>query len=292
MTASRSIVVAGAGVIGRTVAFVLARAGHALTVVDPAPEGASASRIAAGMLGPAFEALFDGGRYEPLREALGLWRSLAREIGVTVARDGAMAVGTKAEAQAWAAGLGGLGAEAELRELGRERWAAFCGEDCQIDPVLALRALRQGAERHGARFVTGRITGFADDLVQVEGGDDIAADALVVATGAGQDLAAVAPELSWLIPVKGHILRAPDAYAGLPVLRRPDVYICRTSEGAFLGATMEVGRDDSEVDPAIVQQLLGRAGALADGPRSARLDGLRRGSRRDARRPADGRRGR
>src|ERR1700761_4122446 len=101
MTTSRSIVVAGAGAIGRTAAFVLARAGHAVTVVDPDPEGASASRIAAGMLGPAFEALFDGGRHELLREALGLWPPLARELGVAMAWDGAMAVGTRAEAEAW-----------------------------------------------------------------------------------------------------------------------------------------------------------------------------------------------
>src|SRR5580692_7156429 len=112
MTASRSITVAGAGVIGRTTAFVLARAGHTVTVIDPDLDGANASRIAAGMLAPAFEALFDGGRHALLREALGLWRPLAREIGVTVACNGAMAVGTRDEAEGWAAALAALGAEA------------------------------------------------------------------------------------------------------------------------------------------------------------------------------------
>ena len=97
MASGSSIVVAGAGAIGRTVAYVLARAGYAVTVVDPDPEGANASRIAAGMLAPAFEALFDGGRYDLLREALGLWRPLAREIGVAVTWEGAVAVGTRTE---------------------------------------------------------------------------------------------------------------------------------------------------------------------------------------------------
>jgi glycine oxidase len=265
MTTSRSIVVAGAGAIGRTVAFVLARAGHSVTVVDPDPEGANASRIAAGMLAPAFEALFDGGRYELLREALGLWRPLAREIGLAVAWDGAMAVGSRAEAEAWVADLAALGAEAELRELGQDRWGAFCDEDRQIDPAGALQALRQAAEWHGASFVAGRVTGFGAGAVQIEAGDAIAADALVIATGAGQDLASIAPELSELVPVKGHILRASNAYFGIPVVRRPDVYICRTGEGTFLGATMEIGRADSELDPAVVQQLLASAGDLSGG---------------------------
>ena len=52
------IVVAGAGAIGRAVALALVRAGHRVTVVDPL--GANASGVAAGMLAPAFEALFDG----------------------------------------------------------------------------------------------------------------------------------------------------------------------------------------------------------------------------------------
>ena len=265
MASGSSIVIAGAGAIGRTVAFVLARAGHAVTVVDPDPEGANASRIAAGMLAPAFEALFDGGRYELLREALGLWRLLAREIGLVVAWDGAMAVGARAEAEAWVSELTRLGAEAELRELGQDRWAAFCDEDRQIDPTAALQALRQAAEGHGARFVAGRVGGFADHAAQIEGADTLPADALVIATGAGQDLAALAPELTRLTPIKGHILRADNAYAGIPVVRGPDVYLCRTAQGTFLGATMEVGRTDSVVDPAQVQQLLASAGALSGG---------------------------
>jgi glycine oxidase len=285
MTTSRSIVVAGAGAIGRTVAYALARAGHAVTVVDPDPEAANASRIAAGMLAPAFEALFDGGDYRLLSEALRLWPQLARDLGVTVTWNGAMAVGSRAQAEVWVAELGAIGAEAELRELGEGRWAAFCEEDRQLDPITALQALREGAEWHNARFVTGRVAGFADGVVRIEGGDTIAADQLVIATGAGQDLAAIAPELSQLAPVKGHILRAANAFSGIPVVRTPQVYLCRTSEGTFLGATMEAGRDDTQIEPDIVQQLLRGAGALsggldrlawtpAAGVRAATTDGL------------------
>jgi len=217
MASASTIVVAGAGAVGRTVAYVLARAGHAVTAVDPEPEGANASRIAAGMLAPAFEALFDGGRYALLREALSLWPPLAREIGLPVAWDGAMAVGTRAEAELWMAGLAALGAEAELRDLAPDRWAAFCDEDRRIDPTAALQALRQGAQWHGARFVAGRVTGFAEGAVRIADLEPIPADILVVATGAGQDLVALAPQLARLTPIKGHILRASNAYDGIPV---------------------------------------------------------------------------
>ena len=53
------IVVAGAGVFGASIAFALARQGARVTIVDPAPVGANASGVAAGMLAPVFEALFD-----------------------------------------------------------------------------------------------------------------------------------------------------------------------------------------------------------------------------------------
>ena len=109
------IVVAGAGAIGRTIACVLAGAGHRVTVVDPLK--ANASSVAAGMLAPAFECLFDPasrGRYALLAEARDLWPALAAEIGLPLARDGALAIGTRTEAESWAAQLAATGTQAML----------------------------------------------------------------------------------------------------------------------------------------------------------------------------------
>ena len=149
-----NIVIAGAGAIGRTVAYVLARAGHAVTVVDPDPAGGNASRIAAGMLAPAFEALFDGGRFELLHEAQALWRPLAREIGLTISWDGAMAIGSKAEAEAWLTQLLDLGIDADMRDP-----AALRRLGGVLAGGLAARArgwrcgcCKASAERRGARF--------------------------------------------------------------------------------------------------------------------------------------------
>lgn len=262
----RSVVVAGAGAIGRTAAYVLARAGHAVTVVDPDPAGGRASRVAAGMLAPAFESLFDDReRYELLREALGLWPPLAREIDLPIARDGAMAVGTRPQAVAWEAELTALGAEAGLRDLGHGQWGAFCGEDCQLDAEAALERLRLSAQHERVRHVVGRVAGFADGEVEIAGAAPILADRLVIATGADLGLAALAPELTRLTPIKGHILRAPGDCVAAPALRAPGVYLCRTSHGVILGASMEVGQADTKVDAAVVDRLLASGARLAQG---------------------------
>lgn len=282
----RSIVIAGAGAIGRTAAYVLARAGHAVTVVDPDPEGGRASRVAAGMLAPAFESLFDpSGHYGLLHEALGLWPSLAREIDLPIAREGAMALGTRREAELWAAQLTELGAGAEVRDLGHDRWAAFCGEDRQLDAVAALARLRSAGERLDVRYVTGRVCAFTAGRIEIAGGEALCADELVLATGADHGLAASAPELALLAPIKGQILRAPGSFDGAPVLRGAGVYLCRTPHGLLLGATMEQGRADTEVDDVLVASLRGGGARLspdvaglqwtaAAGVRAATPDGL------------------
>ena len=131
-----------------------------------------------------------------------------------VAWEGAIATGPRAQVEAWAKALTDLGAEAEVRDLGWEVWAAFCDEDRQLDPELAIDLLQRGAEREGARYLTGRVREFADGVVELDGGERIAADALVVATGADQSLVALAPELGRVTPIKGHILRARGGFVG------------------------------------------------------------------------------
>ena len=178
------IVVAGAGAIGSTVACVLGRAGHRVVVVDPMQ--ANASSIAAGMLAPAFECVFDAlaaGHYELLSGARDLWPELAAEFGLPLARDGALAIGTEAEARAWTDRLTALGAEAQLLAPGAASavvaglpdgaWAAFTPEDWRLEPPAALARLREAAEAHGARFVTGRVIGFADGTVALGGGESL-----------------------------------------------------------------------------------------------------------------------
>jgi glycine oxidase len=273
MSAS-SIVVAGAGAIGRTIAYVLARSGHRVVVVDPDPRGGAASRVAAGMLAPAFESLFDeGGRFALLAAARDLWTPLAGEIGLELDRQGALAVGSRQAAEGWAAGLEREGAAGRLLDPSRVEafgarvgaWAAFSSDDWRLDPALALAALRRAAQERGARFVDGHVRGFAGGVASLEDGGTLVAEWLVLASGYTPGLPRLAPELDLLTPVKGQILRARGDFAPGPVLRAPGVYLSRADGMAILGATMEAGRSDTEIEPGATQRLLEAGATLADG---------------------------
>src|SRR3978361_884387 len=88
------VVVAGAGALGLSIAVELARNGVVVTVADPAALGANASGVAAGMLAPAFESVFDNRpeHFAKLMEARDLWPAFAAGLGVRIERAGAVAV--------------------------------------------------------------------------------------------------------------------------------------------------------------------------------------------------------
>jgi len=298
MPGKSDIVVAGAGAIGAAVGFVTARAGHRVTVVDPGPAAANASGVAAGMLAPGFETLFDpisAGHHALLAEARDLWPALAAAIGLPLARDGALAIGTRGEVEAWAARLAEVGADARVIApdsatqprvgIPPGAWAVFTRGDWRLDPAAALAALHLAAERFGARFVAGRVLGFDGRKVALDRAPPIAAWRLVLATGAARNLTRLAPELEALAPIKGHILRAAGDFASAPTIRAGGVYLCRAGGELVLGASMESGLTDTRVDPDVVRGLLAAAapllGALgpldwraATGVRAATPDGL------------------
>jgi glycine oxidase len=247
------------------------------------------------MLAPALESVLDpasAGHHALLTEARDLWPALAAEIGLTLARVGALAIGTEAEARGWTAQLTGLGAAARLLApdeahalTGLATWAAFTPEDWRLDPTAAMASLQDAAEASGARLVRGQVIGFEAGEARLEGGVRLRADRLVIATGAAQALATVAPELGALTPIKGHILRAVGQFEPGPAIRAAGVYLCRSEGEAILGATMEAGRGDSDVDDEAVGRLLAAAAPLiaplgplrwsaAAGVRAATPDGL------------------
>ncbi len=291
------VVVAGGGAVGSVLALALAREGARVTVADPIGAGQNASAIAAGMLAPAFESLFD--QASPplalLRQARDLWPALAEFIGVPLGRAGAMAVGSEAMAEAWAGTLAGLGVEAARLSASeakqRAPWlaeglhAVWVREDWRIDPCATLTALRSAAERAGVRRIAASVSDFKGDLAVLSGGETLWCDVLVVATGASACLAGLAPELSALTPIKGHILRAPAVPLAGPVARTEAIYVCPDAGGAVIGSTMEFGRSDESIDPSMVSRLRELAAAVAPalvgadlaaraGVRAATPDGL------------------
>lgn len=283
MSGTPRVTVAGGGVLGLTTALALADAGCRVVVADPG--GPNASSVAAGMLAPVFEAVLDETarpHLDLLLAARDLWPGLAERAGIALDRSGALAVGR----DAWLDGLAARFAALHERptELGWstadalapglsdafER-ALFSREDWRVDAPSALSALARAAQAAGVDFAPKILRGRGQ------------ADVLVIATGAAEGLADVAPELSALSPIKGHIVRVAAPAVGA-VVRGEGVYAV-PGAGMILGATMEPGRADAAVDEAVAAPLLvaglklfpGLAGApvqIGAGVRAATPDGL------------------
>ncbi|PZQ65059.1 MAG: D-amino-acid oxidase [Phenylobacterium zucineum] len=283
MSSGPRVTIAGAGVFGLASALALADAGCAVTVCDPG--GANASSVAAGMIAPVFEAVLDETarpHLDLLLRARDLWPSLAARAGIALDRTGAMAVGDDAWLDDLEARFGALylrPAEiggATAREMapglsgGFDR-ALLTREDWRVDAPAALAGLAGAAREAGVAFERRTVAARGD------------ADVLLLATGADADLAALAPELTQLSPIKGHILRLGAPAVGA-VVRGERIYVA-PGEAAVFGATMEPGVADATIDPAKgealraagLQLFPGLAGApvtVEAGVRAATPDGL------------------
>lgn len=285
MSASPRVTVAGAGVLGLTTALALADAGCRVTVVDPG--GPNASSVAAGMIAPVFEAVLDETarpHLDLLMAARDLWPALAERAGIALDRSGALAVGDDAWLDRIAATFRGLGAP--FSDVGRLtidgiapglqpafQRGLLTREDWRVDVRPALDALWRSALEAG-------VTHSATSL-QTRGDEDV----LVVAAGYAPKLVKLAPEMSRLSPIKGHIVGFIDMEGGGVCVRSPWGYGIRASSGLTFGATMEPGRDDADLDPAVFGDLLAGARSVfqteescastaAAGVRAATPDGL------------------
>jgi glycine oxidase len=283
MSASLRVTVAGAGVLGLSTALALADAGAHVVVVDPG--GPNASSVAAGMIAPVFEAVLDETarpHLDLLIAARDLWPALAERAGIALDRTGALAVGRDAWLDEVAARFARLYERpAEIGEATAQglapglsdafERALLTREDWRVDAPAALGALAAAAQAAGVTFLPKIMHGRGE------------ADVLVIATGAAEGLADVAPELAALSPIKGHIVRVAGPCWGA-VVRSEGVYAAPGS-GMVFGATMEPGRGDAAVDEQAAAPLIaaglklfpGLAGApvqVGAGVRAATPDGL------------------
>lgn len=248
------VAVAGAGALGSAVALRLARDGADVTVFDPAPPGQNASGVAAGMLAPVSEALFDPasrGHLDIMRRARSLWPAFADSLGIAIGLAGVRIEGS----DAWRGQV-----EAQLRDLGVPV-TDHITEDWRIDAPGALAAMRAAAQAVGARFEQAEITGFQPGALALADGRSLAFDVLVLATGPGVRDGRLAPETVVLAPVKGQILRTAPLGSEETVVRGEGVYMA-PGEVLAIGATMETGRDDLLPDAEATRSMRAAAKAL------------------------------
>lgn len=272
-----NIAVAGAGAFGVVTALRLARAGLTVTVFDPAPPGDNASGVAAGMLAPVSEALFDPLSRDHLalmRRARDLWPDLAQNLGIFLSHAGVRIEGS----DAWRAEVA-----KRLEQLGVAP-AQTLDEDWRLEARTALARLRAAAQEAGVAFKTGAVAAFEPGALTLVDGRVEPFDILVLATGPGVRDGRIAPETSALAPIKGQLLRTTALDDETMVVRGEGVYLA-PGEALAVGATMEAGRDDLAPDASATQALRRAALALRPsldlegaavevGVRATTLDGL------------------
>lgn len=253
MTDRQRVTVAGAGVFGLAAALALIEGGFDVLVVDAALDAPNASSVAAGLLAPVGEAIFDqdaAAHYELMRQALRLWARFSARSGVSLSDHGLILPNDAGPA------LSKLGLVAEARATG-----LFVQADPRvIEPPSALKALREAVEAGGGRLLARSVTA----------ADWRAADLVVLAAGPGplgdsiRSLAG-APELRRLTPVKGQIAVLPNGPVAGPTVRWPGGYLAPQPGGARVGATMEFGRCDTRVVPDAIDGLIAEAERHAPG---------------------------
>jgi glycine oxidase len=273
------IAIAGAGVIGLSVGLALLKRGAAVDLHDDFVHP-PASAVAAGMLAPAFESVLDpkGGDYALLSAAAGYWPAFLERVGAedALARSGALfASADEARLHGLLEALKGAGAKAELVGPAQAKTlqpglsdglagAVYAAEESRLDAEPLLERLKGAFAASGGRVLASRLAHAP-----------AAVDALVVAAGyEAAALAASAPELGVLQPIKGQLLAFPgQGPLQGPMVRGDGIYVAPQPGGAVAGATMELGRADLQLDAAVLASLQEKAGALFPSLAAARAVG-------------------
>lgn len=256
---SPDVIIAGAGIIGVSIALELQQRGAQVLVLDRQQPGQEASSAAAGMLaaaGPEMPAAL-----RPLAFASAqLYPEYVRRL------ESSSSMKVDFRRQGTISFLGAFTPPPQYRPLSSEelskmepaldergRKAFFVAEDT-VDPVLLMRSALAAAKQHGIEIrpdaAVGEMRARGGVIEVTAGSERLTAPALVNCRGAWSG----AP----VKPRKGHSLYVQPQRAGLleHVVVAPEVYLVPRSSGKILiGATVEDVGYDKTVHPEIVQQL-------------------------------------
>jgi len=288
---SPDAIIIGAGIIGASIAWKLARAGRRVTLLDAETVGGEASWAGAGMLAPGGEVetrdIWLDLALESQRMYPAYVEQLETESGVSIdyRRCGAVEIAfddTECQALSRRAALQrplGIPSQpmdrSNLRHMvpAFEREAAgafFYPGDAIVDPRDVMSALRAACRAAGVQIREGwrvaRIS-LSADAVRVENsqGNALEGAAAVLSAGAWSSEVEITgmplPPLPRAFPVKGHLTGyqlSPRTIG--PILRRGHTYILQRSNGFTIAGTSteHVGFDRS-IDTQVVGDITARA---------------------------------
>jgi glycine oxidase len=308
VSASRDIVVVGAGIVGCAVAYELARRGASVDVIDMRAAGMGATQASAGVLAPYIEAVEGTPLLDLTVRSLELFddfvASAAADSGLAIPyrRTGTLDVAVDddgmAAFRATAQMLARRGVAAEVVDrAGAHAQEPHLADDViggllipshgfvsapELTHALAAAARRRGAQviEHGAVRCIGRQ---GDSIVVETDRGSLIGDAVVLAAGSWSgsiDIVGVTQRMP-LRPVRGQLLHL--GWTGVPLRRvtwSPHCYLVPWDDGTLLvGATAEEAGFDERTTAAGVRGLLDAVCALVPDASNAAFLGARVGLR-------------
>lgn len=283
MAAQPRIVVVGAGIVGASIAWHLARAGAAVTVVDAGEAGGVATAASFAWINAT------AGNPEPyfrLRvRSMAEWRRLHAAVpAIPLAWCGGLCWDLPPpELEAFARELGGWGYGIERVDRARALaiepallnppdFALHVVAEGAVEPRAAALALLADAERRGTKLLTRTaVSGIVEQSGRVAGVDTasgrLAADMVVLAAGAGTPaLAAMAGvELKLSTPPGLMAHSRPHARLLNGLVMAPELHMRQTAEGRIVAATDFAGSDPGVNPEATARQVLETARAMLRG---------------------------
>lgn len=264
-------IVVGAGIIGGSIAWTLARHGARVTLIDAGSMGGEASWAGAGMLAPGGEieerSAWSALAVESLRLYPRFVNALQNESGEAIdfRRCGAIELAKTADEsyalERRAARQIALGIPS--RPCGQGR---FFPEDATVDPRDIMRTLRAACLQRGVSLIentpVSRITAGPSEARV----DQFSGRIAVLAAGAWSSSIPVTIEgkpmlLPTTYPVRGHLLGFHLEPGSLPnILRYGHTYLLQRSSGYLIaGASTEHAGFDRNIDRTIVSEIRRRA---------------------------------
>jgi glycine oxidase len=259
---SWDVIIAGAGIIGVSLALELRERGHAVMVLDRAAPGGESSSAAAGMLAPADPETPSALRPMALESAR-MFPEFVRKLEtagkmqVDFRRTGTIALLPHEPAPAEYRPLPDdelQRLEPSLKTTGQSPY--FVQED-SVDPFLLMQAALAAARNLGVEIrghaAVKDIRPRGNAVEVITAADTLSARCAVDCRGAWS-AAPVRPrkgQMLYIQPRSGmlqHVLRAPDVY-----------FVPRSSGKILIGATVEDVGYDKSVDPATIHSLFSAA---------------------------------
>jgi glycine/D-amino acid oxidase-like deaminating enzyme len=288
--AGKRVIVVGAGIIGASIAWHLAKAGAEVTVIEAGQPGGVATRNSWAWINASWG---NPEIYFRLRtRSMAEWRRIDREVpGLEVSWCGGLTwdlppdqlEAYAAEHSAWGYGIrrvdraGALRIEPNIKQP--PDFALHVPEEGKVEPLAAALALLAGAEALGATVLRGspvkwleekhgRVVGVclndgvlhADEVVIAAGAE---AGALLGSIGLSYDIGAPAGLLVHSKPA-GEILHT--------LLQTPEVHVRQTSEGRLVAGADFAGTDPADDPRAAAAALYQKVQDMVVGAEQVELD--------------------